>query len=46
MSTYILDILCASSACTGLGYQWNIGEPFIHVYYKYVWDHHHMFQCS
>ena len=38
MSSYLLDVICASREYPSLGWKWTPSLPSIHVYYKMIWE--------
>jgi hypothetical protein len=38
MSSYLLDVMCASQQYPSLGWKWNPNLSSIHVYYKMLWE--------
>ena len=38
MSSYLLDVMCASREYPSLGWKWKPYLPSIHVYYKILWQ--------
>ena len=41
MSSYLLDVMCASQEFPSMGWKWNTDLPSIHVYYKILWENKH-----
>ena len=38
MSSYLMNVMCASLEFPSLGWKWEYNLPSIHVYYKILWD--------
>ena len=38
MSSYLLDVMCASMEFPSLGWKWKLGLPLVHVYCKILWE--------
>ena len=38
MSSYIMDVMCASLEFSSLGWKWESNLPLIHLYYNMLWD--------
>jgi hypothetical protein len=38
MSSYLMNVMCASLEFPSLGWKWESNLPLIHVYYKILWE--------
>jgi hypothetical protein len=38
MSSYLLDVMCASREYPSLGWRWKSDLPSIHFYFKMLWE--------
>jgi hypothetical protein len=38
ISSYLLDVMCASREYPSLGWRWKLNLPSIHVYCKILWE--------
>ena len=38
MSSYLLDVMCASREYPSLGCRWEPNLPSVHVYWKILWE--------
>ena len=46
MSSYLLDVMCASQEYHSMGLRWKLNLPSIHVYYKILWDNKYKEDCE
>ena len=46
MYSYILDVMCASQEFPSMGWKWNQGLLFIHVYCKMIWENKYKEDCE